>query len=191
MFTKIEDIDNAPQEHKNYYAAVGNFIMKYYQVRKNRKHTKITRYSNSTDDKRAFHCWLVHAYLTKRNLTASMISIEMAVSRKSVDKWISDWLAEGWLTKETCKESNKVFLRATLEPLNTSIEFFDWHEEVIAPMMKDAYQAHQITDVEAQKKRMNRVAFQPVETANMRGIEQVTTDFIINPSNRKRKVAKN
>ena len=190
-FTTIEDIDNIKQEHKTYYAAVGNFIMKYYQVRKNRKHTKITRYSNSTDDKRSFHAWMVHAWFTKRNITASMIAIEMAVSRKSVDKWVNDWLAEGWLVKETCKETNKIYLRATFEPLITSMEFFDWHQEVIAPMMKDAYQAYMITDVEAQKQRMNTVAFQPVETANMRGIEQVTTDFIINPSKRNRKVAKN
>ncbi len=190
MFTKMQEIDAMPIEQKTWYGCIGNMIMKYYQIRKNRTNTKITRYSNSTDDKRAFHCWLVNAYFTERNVTASMIAIEMNVSRKAVDQWVKDWEAEGWLQKIPADNGNKFYLRPTFEAVMTSIEFFDWHEEVISPVVADARTAYHHVRDKKLSKTMKAITFQPMETANMKGIEECTTNFIINPNKQNRKVAK-
>jgi len=189
MFTTMEEIEAMPEEQKVWYAALSVMIMKHYQVRKNRTNTKITAYSNSTDDKRAFHNWLTNAYFTNRNITPAMVAIEMNVSRKAVDQWVKDWEAEGWLTKHHATDGNKFYIKPNFEAVMTSIDFFDFHEEAISPMVNEARTAYLHVRDDKLRKSRNAVTFKPMESANMKGIEEVTTNFIINPR-KNRKVAK-
>ena len=49
---------NMPKHQKLWCAAFTKVFITYYQIRKNRNHTKYLAYCNSTQDKLLFFAWL-------------------------------------------------------------------------------------------------------------------------------------
>ena len=174
---------NLTPEEKNYRATVIKEKMMTYQIRKNRSHTKWLSYVNSTALKYAFANWILHAYYIARNLTASIITIEMGCSRKAIDEMVSDWHESSWIikTRGTDANKNKFYLTPTNEVLEHQHEWFSWYEDTIQPMHSEAW-----TVLYDSRKKPNKekADFNTLETTNMRGIESSVSSFIIDPKKR-------
>ena len=176
-------LTNLSKEDKHYRATIIKEKMMAHQVHKNRVHTKWLAYVNSSALKYAFTNWLFHAYYTDRNITASLMTIEIGCSRKAIDEMVADWYFEGWLIKTRGKDSNKnkFYLTPTEEPLKHQQEWYDWYEDIIQPMRNEAYSLL----MESRKEPSNPTAeFVTLETTNLRGIESSVSSFIIDPKKR-------
>jgi hypothetical protein len=170
-------------EEKNYRATVIKEAMMAYQVRKNRSHTKWLSYVNSTALKYNFANWILHAYYIARNLTASIITIEMGCSRKAIDEMVSDWHESNWIIKirGTDANKNKFYLTPTNEVLEHQHEWFSWYEDTIQPMRNEAWA---VLYDSRKKPNKAKADFNTLETTNMRGIESSVSSFIIDPKKR-------
>ena len=174
---------NLTPEEKNYRATVIKEKMMTYQIRKNRSHTKWLSYVNSTALKYAFANWILHAYYTDRNLTASLMTIEMGCSRKAIDEMVSDWHESGWIikTRGTDSNKNKFYLTPSDEPLEHQHEWYSWYEDIIQPMRDEAWA---LLFESRKKPNKKKAKFDTLETTNMRGIESSVSSFIIDPKKR-------
>ena len=181
---------NMPKHQKLWCAAFTKVFITYYQIRKNRNHTKYLAYCNSTQDKLLFFAWVTHAWFTERKITASDITIEMGVSRKFVDECVKDSTAEGWIIKEK-GDRNQVYLIPSEEVIECSAELAEYHNTGISPKVNEARDIYNSV-VEGRIEQLQKdFQMNPLKTTHLGGLEKNIHDFIINPKiTKNRKVAK-
>jgi hypothetical protein len=174
-------------ETKMFRATVLRAKMLQYQAQKNRTNHKWLQYVNSTSTRFNFAAWIVHSYYADRRITASIIQVEMGVSRKAIDEMVNDWLAEDWLYKEKGEgmDSNKYFLHPTEQILLLNNEWFEWYEEVILPDMMKTFYVLQNSKV-SYKNLKDKVSFNPLHTTNLSGIDNKVTSFILKNDEKQR-----
>lgn len=174
-------------ETKMFRATVLRAKMMQFQAQKNRTNHKWLKYVNSTSVRFNFATWIVHSFYADRRITASIINVEMGVSRKSVDEMVNDWLAEDWLYREKGEgnDSTKLFLHPTEEILMLNNEWFEWYEDVILPDMMETFSLLQNSKV-SYKKLKDKVSFNPLHTTNLSGIDNTVTSFILKNDEKRR-----
>tara|TARA_R110002074_G_scaffold398979_1_gene591492 strand:- start:410 stop:1039 length:630 start_codon:yes stop_codon:yes gene_type:complete len=182
LFTKLKQL--TPEE-RVLRATILKDKMSCFQVQNNRTHAKFLNYSNSSTLRYQFWNWIIHAYYTDRNITASIITIEMGCSRKAVDEMVNDCVAEEWLRKTKGKnaEKTKIFLSPTAEPLGYQAEWFEWYIDEMCELRGQAYRDY-IGSL-AKEKTKNNAQFNTLNGANLGGIEENVTSFIVNSSKKR------
>lgn len=174
-------------ETKMFRATVLRAKMMQFQAQKNRTNHKWLKYVNSTSVRFNFATWIVHSFYAERRITASIINVEMGVSRKAVDEMVNDWLAEDWLYREKGEgnDSTKLFLHPTEEILMLNNEWFEWYEDVILPDLMETFSLLQNSKV-SYKNLKDKVSFNPLHTTNLSGIDNTVTSFILKNDEKRR-----
>ena len=174
-------------ETKLFRSSILKTNMMKYQAQKNRTNHKWLQYVNSTSVRFHFATWIVHSFYSDRKITASLISVEMGISRKSVDEMVNDWLAEDWLYREKGEgsDSTKFFLHPTDMVIKINNEWFEWYEEAILPTMMETYNILQTSKVSYTNLK-DKVSFNPLHTTNLSGIDNTVTSFILNSNEKQR-----
>ena len=182
LFAKLEKLTS---EERVLRATILKDKMSCFQVQNNRIHSKYLNYSNSSTLRYQFWNWIIHAYYTDRHITASVITIEMGCSRKAVDEMVNDCVAEEWLVKIKGQnaEKTKIFLYPTAEPLGSQAEWFEWYIEEMCEMRGHAYRDY-IASLDKKKTKAN-AEFNTFNSANLGGIEENVTSFIVNSSKKR------
>lgn len=176
-----------PTELKMFRATILKTKMMQTQVQNNRKNHKWLAYVNSTRARYNFATWLLHAFYADRNITAALICTELGVSRKAIDEMVNDWEAEGWLYKEkgVGSHSQKYYLHISQEVLHVNDEWFQWYEEEIIKLIGKAYYYYKQSKNDIQDMK-SKSEFNSSNNANLRGIDDNVTSFILNSSRKRR-----
>jgi len=181
------DYQAYPAELKMLRATVLKAKMLQQQVQNNRQSSKWLKYVNSTRTRYNFATWLIHAFYAERDVTAALLCTEIGVSRKAIDEMVNDWEAEGWLTKEkgTGPNSQKYFLHVSQEVLHTNDEWFQWYEENVLVFVGKAHDFYTETQ-KCFKTMKEKSRFNSSTGANLSGIDDNVTSFILDSSRKRR-----
>lgn len=176
-----------PTELKMLRATVLKAKMMQQQVQNNRKNHKWLTYVNSTRTRYNFATWIIHSFYAERNITAALICSELGVSRKAIDEMVNDWEAEGWLYKEkgTGSHSQKYYLHPSQEILHINDEWFQWYEEHILKLVGKAYDYFNQMQVPITTMK-EKSEFNSSSNANLSGIDDNVTSFILDSSRKRR-----
>ena len=176
-----------PVELKVFRATVLKAKMMQTQVQNNRKSHKWLTYTNSTRNRYNFATWLIHAFYSDRSVTAALLCTEMGISRKSIDEMVNDWEAEGWLYKEKGEgvHSQKYFLHPSQEVLHINDEWFQWYEDQVMPLVGNAFAFHTNSSINANSMK-EKSSFNTTSNANLSGIDDNVTSFILDSSRKRR-----
>jgi len=187
MTYNVFDYKAYPTELKMFRATILKAKMMQSQLGRHRRGHKWLAYVNSTRTRYNFATWLIHAFYADRNITAAIVCMELGCSRKAIDEMINDWEAEGWLYKEkgTGSHSQKYYLHLSQEVLNINDEWFEWYEEEIMKLIGKAYDYYIQSKNNIQDMK-SKSEFNSSDNANLSGIDDKVTSFILDSSRKRR-----
>lgn len=176
-----------PTELKMFRATILKAKMMQTQLGRHRRSHKWLTYVNSTRIRFSFATWLIHAFYADRHVTAAIVCMELGCSRKAIDEMVNDWEAEGWLYKEkgVGPHSQKYYLHVSQEVLHVNDEWFQWYEEEIMKLIGKAYDYYKQSKNNIQDMK-SKSQFNSSNNANLSGIDDNVTSFILDSSRKRR-----